>query len=133
MGRGFVITAVRGFDDVRYFIHDTRINDFTRTTQHLDLAPTTINGDITGLRTHLNIQLFRHDAHDLALARTNRLFLDRIDTDLCAVRGTITGLTDTRKQPTNALGMDVNAIFKHLCIIPLLNRFLQHFPTVGPS
>lgn len=119
--------------DLHYFVILTRRLGFQGTTRGLRVSRPPLAQLVKRLRQRLNITLFRHAAHGMRLARTNRGLLERTEKlVLCTSRAT-EQVHRTASRSSDHLEM--NCIPLTLCaILPrFLSRYHGRFPKLRLS
>lgn len=116
---------------LKLFLSILRANDFSTTSQHRPLAPSTITQHVSDLRDTINDRLFLHDARTIHTAPTNLTFTRHTQQVITRLHLTQTRTMSLDDTPRKLVQISTPTTFKHQRLTPIVTSFLVLCPNLS--
>jgi DNA-binding transcriptional LysR family regulator len=118
------------WDKLRIFHAVAEAGSFTRAGDALNLSPSAISRQISGLEKSLNVALFQRHARGLRLTEQGRLLFDTARDVMTRLAIAESKLYETRTRPSGPLRVTTTVGFGSVWLTPRLKEFLLLYPEI---
>jgi DNA-binding transcriptional LysR family regulator len=112
------------------FAAAARQGNFSKAARNAGLSPASVSRIIGDFEAHLGVQLFNRTSRSLALTEAGRIYLQRIEPLLDAIRMADAEAGAFQQRPTGRLRVHSRLMFGHRVLAPLIPAFQAANPKV---
>lgn len=105
-------------------------NSFTQAASYLDTSVAQVSRKVTGLEKSLGVKLFHRTTRQVSLTEAGALYYAQCKPALSALEDAELSVTEKQRVPTGLIKMTVPVAFGEAFIAPLVNRFINQYPSV---
>lgn len=118
------------WDKLRIFHTVAEAGSFTRAGDTLNLSPSAISRQVSGLEKSLNVTLFHRHARGLRLTEQGRLLYDTAHDVLSRLAFVESKLYESRTRPSGPLRVTTTVGFGSIWLTPRIKDFLLLYPEI---
>ena len=113
------------------FVRAVEDGSFSAAARSLDLTPSAVSKQIRRLEDRLGVRLFNRTTRRISLTEAGQAYYDRCARIIAEIREAEEAVSSLSRSPRGTLRVSATVSFARVEVLPLINRFLRHYPEVS--
>ena len=133
INKQYRMVAMETLSSIECFVRSAEVGSFAEAARRLGLTPAAVGKNVAKLEARLGVRLFQRSTRSLRLTEAGQRFLEEVRGSLSTLQNAVANLASAQGQPAGVLKVSMGTVFGRLYVLPLLGKFLQHYPQIQPD